>query len=284
MTRVLVTGGTGLIGGELVVRLRAAGHTVTALGRDPASADQLAAADAVVNLAGEPINQRWTSAAKGRIRDSRVVATRNLVAAITELPAEQRPAVLISQSATGYYGPREDEDLDEHAGPGADFLAGVVQDWEDEALVAQSAGVRVVLTRTGVVLSKDGGALKQMLPPFRLGIGGPIAGGGQWISWISLADVVGAIIFLIGEERASGPVNLTAPEPVRNREFSKALGKALHRPAVMPVPGLAMDLLYGEMSTIVTTGQRVLPAALIELGYCFEHASLTEALSKALAS
>jgi uncharacterized protein (TIGR01777 family) len=250
---------------------------------DPPPASALAGADAVVHLLGEPVAQRWSVAAKQRIRDSRVLSTRAVVHALTELPEGTRPQVLVSQSATGYYGARGDEALDEAATPGSDFLAEVTVEWEREAQAATSAGVRVSTTRTGVVLSPSGGALAKMLPPFQLGVGGPVAGGRQYTPWIHLDDVVGALLHCVADERAQGPVNVTAPAPATNAELSRALGRALHRPAFLPVPALAIKLLYGEMGMIVTTGQRAVPARLQELGYAFTHPELGPALRDVLA-
>jgi uncharacterized protein (TIGR01777 family) len=294
--RVAVTGASGLIGSALVKALRARGDDVTALSRsgrapadaaavrwgeptrEPAPADALRGRDAVVNLMGEPLAQRWSDDVKREIRDSRVLGTRNLVAGLGALPEGERPRVLVSQSAVGYYGARGDEPLAEDAPPGGDFLAGVVRDWEAEALAAEQLGVRVVLTRTGVVLSPSGGALAKMLPFFKLGVGGPVAGGRQYMPWIHLDDVVGAILLALDNEAADGPLNVTAPEPVTNKEFSRALGRVLRRPAFAPVPGLAVKTLYGEMAMIVTTGQRAVPKRLAELDYDFRRADLEDAL------
>jgi uncharacterized protein (TIGR01777 family) len=191
--------------------------------------------------------------------------------------------VLVSQSAVGYYGPHGDEPVDESQPRGDDFLAGIVADWEAEALQAeQEAGVRVVTCRTGVMLSGSGGALSKMMTPFKLGVGGPVAGGRQYMPWIHLDDVVGAMLFCLHDERADGPVNLTAPSPATNKELSKALGRAIHRPALLPVPGLAVKTLYGDMASIVTTGARVVPKRLEELGYEFRHPQLDEALRSAV--
>jgi uncharacterized protein len=300
MVQLAVTGATGTIGGALVRGLRERGDEVTALSRDadrassalgvPAATwaepkaerpplDALRGRDAVVHLLGETVSQRWSDEAKREIRDSRVLATRNLVAALGELPAPERPRVLVSQSATGWYGPRGDERLGEDEPAGDDWLASVVSDWEAEARRAE--GVRVVLTRTGVVLSPGSGALAKMLPFFKLGIGGPVAGGRQYVPWVHLDDVVGAIAFCLETEAASGPVNVTAPEPATNKDFSKALGRVLRRPAFAPVPGLAVKTLYGEMATIVTTGQRVVPKRLTEMGYRFRRPDLEDALRSA---
>jgi hypothetical protein len=249
----------------------------------PAPADALSGADAVVHLLGEPVAQRWTDEAKGAIYSSRQLGTRMLVTGLLAVEEPARPRTLISQSATGFYGPRGSESLDEHAQPGSDFLADVVRIWEEEAERAAER-LRVALTRTGVVLSPSGGALAKMLPFFRLGIGGPVAGGRQYVPWIHLDDVVGGILFCLDNENARGPVNLTAPNPVTNAELSKALGRVLHRPAVLPVPGFALHLLYGEMAEMVTTGQRAVPERLRELGYGFRHSEIDAALADVLLS
>lgn len=312
MARVVVTGATGTIGGAVCERLLARGDEVVALSRDPSAAsarmpagnasappqavqwhawpaptaapppaEALAGADGVIHLLGEPVAQRWTTAAKQRIRDSRVLSTRMLVAALQALPEGRRPASLISQSATGYYGPRGAEQLDEQAPAGDDFLAGVVRQWEHEALAA-APGCRAVVTRTGVVLSPSGGALAKMLPFFRAGIGGPVAGGRQYVPWIHIDDVVGALLFCLDNAEAAGPVNVTAPQPAQNRELSSALGRVLRRPAALPVPAVALKLLYGEMSEIVITGQHALPRRLEQLGFQFEHPELEAALRDVL--
>jgi uncharacterized protein len=296
--RVTVTGATGTIGRAVIGELAARGDDVTALSRKPAGAGldvetlgwpdpkrerppagAFHGRDAVVNLLGETVAKRWSDEAKREIRDSRVQSTRNLVAALAALPEGERPRTLVSQSASGWYGPRGSERLAEDEPGGRDFLAGVVRDWEAEARKAPA--MRVVLTRTGVVLSQGGGALDRMLPFFKLGIGGPVAGGGQYVPWVHLDDVVGAMIFCLDTEAASGPVNVTAPEPVTNKELSKTLGRVLRRPAIAPVPALAVKTLYGEMATIVTTGQRAVPARLMELGYDFRQPDLEEALRDA---
>jgi uncharacterized protein len=304
--RVVITGATGTIGAALSSALNARGDVVVALSRDadrgrrvlganaevyawpdplgtPAPVDALRGADAVVHLLGEPVSQRWTDASKRRIRESRVLATRNLVTVLNGLADGERPNVLVSQSATGYYGPQGDEPLDENAPAGSDFLAEVVVAWEYEARQAE-AKLRVSLTRTGVVLSPDGGALAKMLPFFKLGIGGPVAGGRQYVPWVHLDDVVGALLYAVDNAAASGPINVTAPNPATNAQLSTALGRVLHRPAVLPVPGFAVKLLYGEMAEIVTTGQRARPAKLQQLGYRFAHPELEEALRDVLGS
>jgi uncharacterized protein (TIGR01777 family) len=280
------------------------GDTVVALSRDPGRATSvlgnerietlawarptgepppkaaLSGADAVIHLLGEPIAQRWTERAKREILDSRVLGTRSLVAGLSALADDRRPKALVSQSATGYYGPHGDEPVEESAPAGADFLATVAAAWECEAAAA-SARLRVVTPRTGVVLA-DGGALAKMLPPFRLGVGGPVAGGRQYVPWIHLDDVADALLLCAGDERVSGPVNLTAPNPVTNAELSKTLGRVLNRPAVMPVPGAALRLLYGEMAATVLTGQRAIPSRLLELGYRFRYRELEPALREAV--
>jgi uncharacterized protein (TIGR01777 family) len=301
--KVALTGATGTIGRALVRALLGRGDEVTVLSRDPEGARRrlggveavewadptagpppasaLAGRDAVVNLAGAPVAQRWSDEAKRAIRDSRVVGTRHLVEALGR--AEPRPGVLVSGSATGWYGPHGDEVLDETA-PHArdDFLAEVVAGWEAEAAKADELGMRVVMARTGIVLSDSGGALEQMLPPFKLGLGGPIAGGSQYMPWIHLDDEVGALLFCLDNPQARGPVNLTAPDPVTNRAFSRALGRVLRRPAFAPVPGFAVRLLFGEMASVVTSGARVVPKRLRELGYSFQQPDLEAALRSAL--
>jgi uncharacterized protein (TIGR01777 family) len=299
--RVVITGATGLIGRGVIDALRQRGDTVVALSRNrasaaerlgpevevhewaqptasPAPAAALAGADAVIHLLGEPVAQRWTARAQSAIRDSRVLGTRNLVTGLRTVPASERPTVLVSQSATGYYGPRDATPLDESAAPGHDFLADVVVGWETEAEEAEDLG-RVVLTRTGVVLAPAGGALDKMLPFFRLGLAGPIAGGQQYVPWIHVDDVVGALLRGVDDPALSGAVNVTAPLPVTNRELSSALGRALHRPAFWPVPGAAVKLLYGAMATIVVTGQRAVPKQLEQVGYAFRYPQLDQALA-----
>jgi uncharacterized protein len=288
--RVAVTGATGMIGSALVSALRGRGDEVTELSRStnwphpkssPPPADALRGRDAVVHLLGEQIAQRWSDDARREIRDSRILATRNLVRGLEELPEPERPGTLISQSGAGYYGHRGDERLDESAPPGDDFLARITVDWEAEARGAEKLGVRVLVNRTGVVLAESGGALAKMLPFFKAGIGGPVAGGRQYVPWIHLDDVVGAILFELDTPAAGGPINLTAPEPATNRELSKALGRALRRPAFAPVPALAVKALYGQMAEIVITGQRAVPARLTELGYEFKQLELEAALRDA---
>ncbi|MCW2970443.1 MAG: hypothetical protein JWO23_1570 [Solirubrobacterales bacterium] len=305
--RVTLTGATGLIGRTLHAALRDRGAEVAVLTRDPdraratlgeveavawrlmdepAPADALVGRDAVFHLAGEPVAQRWTAKARQAIRESRVTGTRNLLAGLRtagEPDAGRRPPTLVSSSAIGYYGAHGEEPLDEDAPAGSDFLARVCREWEAEARRASALGMRVVQVRTGVVLDRGGGALAQMLPAFRLGIGGPLAGGRQYVSWIHVDDLVAIMVTALEDERWSGPINATAPEPVTNRDFSRALGAALGRPARLPVPGLALRLLYGEMAEIVTSGARVVPAKPLVLGYEFRHPRVDEALRSALA-
>ncbi|MGA2453265.1 MAG: TIGR01777 family oxidoreductase [Solirubrobacteraceae bacterium] len=303
---VTVTGATGLIGRSLLGALRERDAQVTVLTRDPARAQAtlgdvqavawepasepapaqaLQRRDAVIHMAGAPVAQRWSETARRAIRESRVTGTRNLVAGLAQARATDAdgcPRTLISSSATGYYGAHGEEPLDEDAPPGADFLARVCVEWEAAAAGARELGIRVVALRTGVVLDRSGGALAKMLPPFRLGVGGPVAGGRQYISWIHPDDLVGMMLAALADERWSGPVNATAPEPVRNSAFSKALGRVLGRPALLPVPGVALRALYGEMSEIVTSGARVMPAKALVLGYEFAQPQLEPALRAAL--
>jgi uncharacterized protein len=299
--RVTLTGATGLIGTRLVGALLASGDDVTVLSRDPdrarealgavdthawrapdepAPAAALAGRDGVVHLAGENVAQRWTGEARRRIHDSREKGTRNLLAGIAA--AQPRPRVLVSASAVGYYGNGGDRVLTEDAPPGDDFLARACVAWEREAQAAAEHGVRVVAMRTAIVLDPAGGALAKMLPFFRLGVGGPVAGGRQYLPWIHPDDVVGLYLTALDDDTWSGPFNAGAPDPPTNREFSRALGRALHRPAIAPVPGLAVRLLYGDMATIVTEGQRAVPQRALDLGYAFRHADLDAALRDAL--
>jgi uncharacterized protein len=303
--RVTLTGATGLIGTAVVAALKDRDDEVTVLSRDPddargklgaevqtlrwdsprepAPAQALVGRDAVVNLAGEPIAQRWNERTKRAIRDSRVTGTRNLVEGLSALDADTRPSVLLSSSAIGYYGAHGIEPIDEEAPAGSDFLAQVCAAWEAQARAVEALQMRSVQVRTGVVLDRAGGALEKMLPPFRLGIGGPVAGGRQYVAWIHRDDLVGMMLAALDDTRWSGPINATAPEPVSNRELSRALGRVLHRPALLPVPGVALRMLYGEMAEIVTTGVRAVPARPLMLGYGFMYPRLDEALRAALA-
>jgi len=301
--KVLVTGASGLIGAALCDSLLGRGDDVVGLTRDPGKArgkrpvidwhrwdptlerpDAAAfeGVEAVVNLVGEKIDQRWTEAAKKKIIESRRVGTHNLVQAIAGL--ERRPAVLINQSAVGYYGNRGDEVIDESAGPGEEsFDSEVVVAWETAAHEVEATGLRLVVLRTGQVLDSRGGMLGELLPPFKLGVGGPIAGGAQYLSWIHIDDEVGMILWALDDARVSGTFNATAPEPATNRDFSKALGRALGRPAVVPVPGFVLDLKFGsEFGAVLKGGQRVVPKRALELGYEFQHPDLDGALEDLL--
>lgn len=289
--QVAITGATGFIGTPLVERLRAGGHTVLTIGRAKGSGERpdiewdakahldptrLEGIDAVVHLAGENLAQRWTDDAKRAIRASRVDGTTLLARTLAGLT--RKPSVLVSMSAIGIYGDRGDETIDERSAPGRGFLADVAQAWEASADAARAAGIRVVHPRLGVVLHPDGGALGKMLPIFSLGIGGTIASGKQWMSWISRTDVLRALEFLLTAP-VEGPVNLTAPAPVTNAQFTDVLGKVLHRPTVAPVPAFAIKLLYGEMGeATVLEGQRVIPAELERAGFAFTHPALEGAL------
>jgi uncharacterized protein (TIGR01777 family) len=298
--RVTVTGATGRIGTRIVGALKDRGDDVAVLSRspdrarsalgveahawqpesEPAPVAALEGRDGVIHLAGEDPAQRWNDAAKRRLLASRELGTRNLVAGLRA--AEPGPRVLVSASAVGVYGPRGDEPVTEDTDAGDDFLARICIAWEREAAAAEELGVRVVRVRTGVVLDRGGGALAKMLPFFRLGIGGPVAGGRQFMAWIHVADVVRIYLAALDDDRWSGPVNATAPDPVTNRVFSRALGRALRRPAIAPVPALAVRILYGEMATIVVTGQRAVPAKAQALGHRFAHPELDEALRSAI--
>jgi uncharacterized protein (TIGR01777 family) len=286
--RITITGASGLIGSRLVEKLEQRGDEVTKLSRKtnwdpiqgPAPAELLAGRDAIVHLAGENVAQRWTDESRKAIRESRELGTRNLVEGISQ--ADPKPKALISSSAVGYYGPHGDEKLDEDTDAGTDFLAEICVVCEREAEKAEPLGLRVVRVRTGVVLDANGGALSKMLLPFKLGGGGPVAGGQQYMPWIHVDDVVGIYLAAIDNPNWQGAVNATAPEPVTNKTFSKALGRALHRPAIAPIPGAAIRLLYGDMAEIVTKGQRVVPRRTLELGYAFQHPDLDEALRAAV--
>jgi uncharacterized protein (TIGR01777 family) len=299
--RVTVTGATGLVGPRLVAALQQRGDEVTVLSRsperarhalagveavrwadpvsEPAPAEALSGRDAVIHLAGEPVAQRWNDEVKERIRRSREAGTRNLVAGLAQ--ASPRPGVLVSSSAVGYYGPSGDEPLPESAPAGTDFLAEVCVAWEREAHKAADLGVRVVVVRTGVVLDAEGGALEKMLPFFKLGVGGPVAGGRQYMPWIHLDDLVGLYLAAM-DDAWTGAVNGSAPEPVTNKAFSRALGRVLKRPAFAPVPKLAIKTLYGQMADIVAEGQRAVPERALALGFRFRHPDLEPALRDAL--
>ena len=296
--KVLVTGASGRIGKALCDELLKRGDEVVGLTRDP---DKAGAAqpqvtwhaweptlerpteaafegvDGVVNLVGEKINQRWSDDAKRKIMDTRKVATHNLVGTIEGLAA--KPGVLVSQSAVGYYGNRGDEVLDESSAPGEDFGSSVCIEWEKAAHEVEPAGVRLAIVRTGQVMETGGGILGELLLPFKLGLGGPLAGGKQWLPWIHLSDELGVLTWALDTESVSGVVNGTAPNPVTNKEWSKALGKALHRPAVLPIPGVTVEVKFGrEFGKVAQGGQRVLPKRTEELGYAFKFPEIDGAL------
>jgi uncharacterized protein (TIGR01777 family) len=300
--RVFVTGATGLVGSRLVRRILARGDSVVALSRrpippdHPASAaetvvgdptfrgpwvEKLAACDAVVHLAGENIfARRWTDAFMAELRASRVHSTALIAAELAKQPAK----VLISASAIGYYGPHGDEELTEDAPPGHDFMAKLCVEWEAAADPARAAGVRVVHPRIGIVLDSEGGALPQLARPFKLFVGGRVGSGKQYVSWIHLGDLVELLLFLIDNPAAVGPVNATAPHPVTNAEFGRALAAAVHRPNWLPAPSFALRLALGKVSEVAVAGQRVVPAKGIGLGFRFKFPTLSEALGDLFAS
>jgi len=300
--RVLVTGASGFIGAALCDALLARGDSVVGLSRDPQRARGTnpsvawhaweptlerppAAAfehvDAVVNLEGEKINQRWTEEAKRRIMESRRTGTRNLIAAIAGL--ERRPKVLVNQAAIGFYGDRGDAIVDESADSGEGYDAEVVREWEAAAHEAEAVGLRLVIVRTGHVLDASGGLLGELLPPFKLGLGGPIAGGRQYVSWIHMDDEIGILLWALDNDAVSGTVNSTAPNPVTNREFAHAIGRALGRPASVPVPGFVLDLKFGgEFGKVLRGGQRVMPRRALDLGYEFRYTDIDSALESLL--
>lgn len=293
--QIALSGASGFLGAFLTPRLEAAGHSVrpmvrTGPGRQPEGViawdpvggrldpDSLAGIDAVIHLAGEPIGHRWSPERKRRIRESRVRGTETIARAMV---AARKPSlVLLSGSAVGIYGDRGDEVLDERSGAGQDFLASVATEWERAADPARDAGLRVVLLRTGLVLAADGGALERMLPPFSLGVGGRLGSGEQWMSWIAREDYGRAVQFLLQTGEAQGPVNVVAPNPVRNMDFTAALGAVLHRPAVLPVPSAALKLVFGEMAeATLLASQRAQPRRLGELGFPFRFPTLADALA-----
>lgn len=300
--KVLVTGASGFIGSALCDALLARGDTVIGLSRDPQRArgtnpgvvwhaweptlerppaDAFENVDGVVNLEGEKINQRWTSDAKRRIMESRRTGTRNLIATLAGL--ERKPAVLVNQSAIGFYGDRGEAMVDESAEPGEGYDAEVVREWEAAAREAESTGMRLAIVRTGHVLASRGGLLGELLPPFKLGVGGPIAGGRQYMSWIHIDDEVGILLWALDNDEVSGTINSTAPNPVTNRELSHAIGRALHRPASVPVPGFVLDLKFGsEFGKVLRGGQRVIPRRALDLGYEFRYPDIDGALRNLL--
>jgi uncharacterized protein len=293
--RVLVTGASGLIGRELCALLEREGHQVSRTSRRPSSgavfqwlpesqllpAQAIADANAVIHLAGEPIaTSRWSTEEKRKIRDSRVIGTRNLVAGLEA--AGKRPSVLISGSAVGYYGDGGDRELDESAPAGEGFLSDVCREWENEALAAGNLGLRIALVRTGVVLSTKGGALQRMLPAFRLGAGGKLGSGEQWFPWIHIGDIAGLFLHSLVNDTVSGPVNGAAPGIVNNAEYTETLAGVLQRPSLVSVPEFALKLLFGEMSVVLLSSQRVKPKVALESGYQFKFADLKSALSNLL--
>jgi uncharacterized protein (TIGR01777 family) len=296
--RIFITGSTGFIGRALVLRLQRDGHSIVAWVRDEKrAASRLGAGveclrvdcddatlartlgdcDAVVDLAGESLIGRWTSARRARLAESRIRLTERLVDAIVS--GSKTPRVLVSGSAVGYYGDRGDEVLTEDSAPADDFLAKLCQDWERAALRAEAAGVRVVLLRTGIVLGRDGGALSKLLTPFRLGLGGPIGSGRQYMPWIHLHDHVEIVATALSDARYSGPINATSPSPVTNKVFAKALGRALHRPAFAPLPGFVLKGALGDAASVLLTGQRAIPEKLSRMGFTFQYKALDAALA-----
>ncbi len=294
--KVLITGSSGLLGSALVQSLGAAGYEITRLTQrstsaarqiawdfaQPLAPESVSGFDAVIHLAGESIASRWTDAKKKAIRDSRVLGTQHLAEALAR--AESPPRVLISASAIGFYGDRDDEILREDSASGrAGFLPEVCREWEAAAEPAVQAGIRTAFLRTGIVLSAEGGALKKMLPPFRMGLGGKIGSGRQWMSWIDLHDEIGAIRHILGNESLRGPVNSVSPNPVTNAEFTKTLASVLSRPTVFPMPAFAARLAFGQMGDELLLGsQRVEPAKLMASGYVFQKPDLRQALSAIL--
>ena len=293
--KVLITGGSGLIGGALRPVLERQGHEVVSLTRsearragefhwDPAQGDidpaALEGIGGVVHLAGESVAGRWTAAKKQRILESRVTGTRFISETIAAL--DPAPQVLVCASGIGVYGDRGDEPVTEESAPGDGFLVDVVRAWEGAADPARAAGIRVVHTRFGIVQSRRGGALKTQLPLFRLGLGGPIGGGRQYVSWVAIDDVVGALSFALSRDHVSGPVNVTAPDAVRQRDYARTLGRVLRRPAMLPAPGFAVRLILGEFAGEVLNGQRALPRRLTESGYAFRFPELGPALRHVL--
>lgn len=293
--RVLVSGASGLIGSALIPSLKSRGFRVirlvrgTAPGADqipwdptkPLSPATVSSFHAIIHLSGETVATRWSNSKKSKIRASRIESTHNLALAVAK--AEKRPQLLLTASAIGYYGNRGDEVLREESSLGAGFLAEVCRDWEAAAQPASDAGVRCAQIRTGVVLSPDGGALQKMLPPFRMGVGGTLGSGRQWMSWIHIQDMVGAINHILKTDLLRGPVNLVAPKPVTNEEFTKTLGSVLSRPTIFPVPAFVMKLVFGQMADeVLLASQRVEPTKLVTSGYPFQYSDLRKALQSIL--
>jgi len=295
--RILITGASGLIGTALRKSLEQKGRELLLAGRhNPekpnqikwtveegfAEPERLEGVDAVIHLAGESISAlRWTEEKKRAIRDSRVLGTRSIVDAMSRM--NQKPKIFIAGSATGIYGDRDGEEMNESSVPGDTFLSEVCKAWEAESLRAEGLGIRTVLLRTGIVLSKDGGALAAMLTPFKLGVGGVVGSGRQYMSWVSLDDEIGAINFVLENENIRGPVNVVSPNPATNQEFTKTLGEVVHRPTFLPLPAFAVDLIFGEMGDeLLLNSTRVIPEKLLDAGYQFNDINLKKALGKAL--
>jgi uncharacterized protein (TIGR01777 family) len=299
--KIVMAGGTGFLGRPLVERLAAGGHDIVILTRTPRAgagtvryvgwrpdgtagdwSEQLDGADAVINLAGENLaDRRWTTEYKEVLRQSRILSTRSLVAAVRR--TTHKPSILLSGSAIGYYGATGDEPLDESFPPGSDFLATLCVDWEAEAHAASALGCRVIIVRTGVVLASDGGALKKMMPPFLFFVGGPIGSGTQFMSWIHRDDWIALVVWLLEQPNVTGVFNATAPNPVTNRDFSTALGRALHRPSWLTVPRFALRAILGEMANIALfNGQRVAPKRALDSGFTFSHTQIDDAMRAAL--
>jgi len=295
MSRALVSGSSGLIGSALIASLKSAGVRIARLARasamqgatneeripweplQPISPETVSGFDAVIHLAGENIMGRWTAGKKLRLRESRIPTTANLAAALARTKA--KPQIFLSASAIGYYGNRGDELLTEESGPGTGFTADMAREWEQASLPAAEAGIRTVQMRTGLVMARNGGALAKMLPAFQLGLGGKLGDGRQWMSWIDLRDVIGAIQHMLRSDLLQGPVNLVAPKPVTNEEFSLVLARVLSRPAIFPVPAVAARLAFGEMADeLLLASQRVEPARLISSGYPFRFPTLKQSL------
>jgi uncharacterized protein (TIGR01777 family) len=285
--RIVITGATGFIGTRLAANLQQAGHSLVTLGRGAsadfrwdasvdAPAEAFEGADAVVHLAGESVVQKWTPEAKRRMRDSRVLGTERLIHGLSI--TRNRPKAFVCASAVGYYGDRKDEPLTEDADPGSGFLPKLCREWEEKADLASALGMRVVKVRIGVVLGPNGGAIKQMSTPFRMGVGGRLGDGTQWMPWIHLDDIAGIFQFAV-EGKVAGPLNGVAPGIVTNAQFTGALGKALHRPAVLPVPKFALKMMFGEMADVLVFSQKVIPRATEKSGYRFRFPELAGALA-----
>jgi uncharacterized protein len=295
--KILITGGTGFVGKQLTSRFIQEGNEVTILTRSLKESGQLPkeisylqgdptqkgpwqeaipSHDVIINLAGASIFSKWSDEYKKLIRDSRVFTTRNIIEGI---PSKfEKRISLFSTSAVGYYGFHGDEELDEESPPGNDFLARLAIEWEAEALKAQDKGARVVITRFGIVLGEKGGALGQMIPLFKKFIGGPIGSGQQWFSWVHIKDLAEAFAFLIKHPEISGPINVCSPNPVKNKDLAKALGRALHRPSFMPAPAFMIKLVLGEFGSVILEGQRVLPRRLLKKGFTFQYPDIDKAL------